>query len=61
MMKLAIVVGGVGKKVSNGGKQFYMQDRVYYGDIAVSIPTGFHPYYLLERKTQYDKRTEKII
>ena len=51
-MKLAIVVGGVGKKVSNSGRQYYMQDRIYCGDIAVSIPAGFHPYYLVERKNE---------
>lgn len=49
-MNLAIVVGGVGRKVSNGGTQYYMQDRIYYGDIAVSIPTGFHPYYLVKEE-----------
>lgn len=33
------VVGGVGKKASNGGTQYYQQDRVYImGDVALALP-----------------------
>lgn len=40
------VVGGIGGKKSNGGKQWYQQDRIYDGDnIAISVTTGFNPYY----------------
>lgn len=41
---IAKCVGGVGEKKSNGGQQYYQQDRVYQGDIALvhpaSIPGG---------------------
>ena len=40
------VIGGIGEKKSNGGQQWYQQDRVYDGDdVAVSVTTGFNPYY----------------
>lgn len=42
----AILVGGIGEKKSNDGKQFYQQDRVYDMDsIAISVTTSFNPYY----------------
>ena len=37
-IKIAQVVGGIGEKKSNGGTQFYQQDRVYDGDIALAQP-----------------------
>lgn len=37
-IKIAQVVGGIGEKKSNGGTQFYQQDRVYEGDIALAQP-----------------------
>ena len=41
-------IGGFGEKKSNGGQQFYQQDRVYQGDIALahpaSIPGGSYRY-----------------
>ena len=39
------VVGGIGEKKSNGGTQWYQQDRIYDGDCAISLATGFNPYY----------------
>lgn len=48
----AICVGGIGEKKSNGGKQWYQQDRVYQGDIALahpaSIPGGSYRYVVKE-------------
>ena len=42
------LVGGLGKKQSNGGTQYYMQDRIYDSNaIAVAIPTSFQPNYQL--------------
>ena len=38
--KVAECVGGIGEKKSNGGTQFYQQDRVYAGDIALAHPAG---------------------
>ena len=38
--KVAECIGGIGEKKSNGGTQFYQQDRVYAGDIALAHPAG---------------------
>ena len=50
----AKVIGGLGEKKSNGGTQYYQQDRVYYGDIAMchpsQIPGGSYNY-LVEEPT----------
>lgn len=42
----AVVVGGVGIKKSNGGTQYYQQDRVYAGEVTISLSTSFNPYYV---------------
>ena len=42
------LIGGIGEKKSNGGTQYYEQDRVYNGEqLATAIPAekSFHPYY----------------
>lgn len=42
------LVGGLGEKVSNGGTQYYNQDRVYDSDgVAVAVATSFQPNYLV--------------
>lgn len=52
--KECAVVGGLGERKSNGGTQFYQQDRVYYGDIQpaqpAQIPNGSYNF-LLEEET----------
>ena len=46
-------MGGLGEKVSNGGTQYYFQDRVYSSEsVAVSIATAFNPYYLVKVKNE---------
>ena len=40
------VVGGIGEKKSNGGAQWYQQDRIYDNKIVISVTTSFNPYYL---------------
>lgn len=43
------VVGGVGEKKSNGGTQYYLQDRIYDGDVATTTTTTheqFQPNYI---------------
>ena len=48
---LAKCIGGIGEKKSNGGKQYYQQDRVYAGDIALAHPaqiTGGSYYYAIK-------------
>ena len=44
------LVGGFGEKKSNGGTQWYQQDRIYDNELAMSVTTGFHPYYKTEEK-----------
>ena len=42
------VIGGLGEKKSNGGTQYYLQDRIYDGEIATTTTTTheqFQPYY----------------
>lgn len=42
------LIGGLGEKVSNGGTQYYNQDRVYDSDgVAVAVATSFQPNYLI--------------
>ena len=38
--QMAKCVGGIGEKKSNGGSQYYQQDRVYSGDIALAHPAN---------------------
>ena len=50
---IPILMGGLGEKVSNGGTQYYFQDRVYSSEsVAVSIATAFNPYYLVKVKNE---------
>ena len=42
------VLGGIGEKKSNGGTQWYQQDRIYDDNIAISVTTSFNPYYLIK-------------
>ena len=39
------VLGGIGEKKSNGGTQWYQQDRIYADGIAISNTTTAQPYY----------------
>lgn len=41
------VVGGIGEKKSNGGRQWYQQDRIYDDGVAISVTTAFNPYYAI--------------
>lgn len=45
------VLCGIGEKKSNGGTQWYQQDRIYDNEIAMSVTTGFLPYYKTEEPT----------
>ena len=58
------VIGGIGEKKSNGGTQFYNQDRIYDNKIATAIPTSFQPYYLeneRERESKMGLRIRKLV
>ena len=39
------VIGGIGEKKSNGGTQWYQQDRVYDNNVGLSLSTTAQPYY----------------
>lgn len=39
------VLFGIGEKKSNNNTQWYLQDRVYDGNVAVTIATVCNPYY----------------
>ena len=55
---IPILMGGIGEKVSNGGTQYYNQDRVYSSEsVAVSITTAFNPYYLVKVKNEDTRNT----
>jgi DNA (cytosine-5)-methyltransferase 1 len=44
------VLGGIGEKKSNGGTQWYQQDRIYDDNVAISVTTAFNPYYKVEQE-----------
>ena len=60
---IARCVGGIGEKKSNGGQQYYQQNRVYQGDIALahpaSIPGGSYRY-LVEEPMALDEQNQYI-
>ena len=43
------VIAGIGEKKSNGGTQWYQQDRIYKGDVAISVTTAFNPFYAVQK------------
>ena len=53
------VVGGIGEKKSNGGKQWYQQDRIYDDGVAISVTTAFNPYYVDRDEGRPRKLTPK--
>lgn len=58
--KIAECVGGIGEKKSNGGSQYYQQDRVYYGDVALAHPAGLPggSYRYIVEKTSDEKSSD---
>lgn len=54
------VVGGVGEKRSNNGTQYFMQDRIYEGDISNNICTSANPYYKLDESFVGKKYKEYV-
>jgi DNA (cytosine-5)-methyltransferase 1 len=54
------VIGGIGEKKSNGGTQWYQQDRIYDNELAISVTTGFFPYYKVEEPLAYDEQNGYI-
>lgn len=48
------VIAGIGEKKSNGGTQWYQQDRIYDDKVAISVTTAFNPYYAIEEKEIID-------
>ena len=54
------VLGGIGEKKSNGGSQWYQQDRIYDNKIAISVTTAFNPYYLAKEGNMNKLRIRKL-
>lgn len=54
------IIGGIGEKKSNGGRQWYQQDRVYDDGIAISVTTGFNPYYATQEPMAYDEQNQYV-
>ena len=54
------VLGGIGEKKSNGGTQYYQQDRIYDNKVALSIATCCQPYYLTARERESDTMSLRI-
>lgn len=40
------VIGGIGEKTSNNGKQYFYQNRIYDSGVATAVATSFQPNYL---------------
>lgn len=61
-VKIALpkVVGGIGEMKSNNNTQYYMQDRVYEGEVATTIPANesFQPYFVVD--DTYKNRDERV-
>ena len=53
------VIGGLGEKKSNDGRQWYQQDRIYDDGVAISVTTAFNPYYLDTNEGRPRKLTPK--
>ena len=48
---IPILLGGLGEKVSNGGTQYFNQDRVYSSfTVSVAVATAYLPWYLVKVK-----------
>lgn len=54
------VLGGIGEKKSNGGTQWYNQDRIYDDNISPAIATTAHPYHAIT-KTSKDRIENNIV
>ena len=54
------VLYGIGEKKSNGGAQWYQQDRVYDNEIAISVTTAFNPYYFIGGDNMSNLRIRKL-
>lgn len=51
------VIGGLGEMKSNGGTQFYQQDRIYDNNVSIAVTTICNPYY----KSKDNLRIRKLI
>ena len=49
------VIAGIGEKKSNGGTQWYQQDRIYDDEVAISVTTAFNPYYAVAMRGRYNE------
>ena len=42
-----ILVGGIGEKTSNGGTQYFQQNRIYYSAVSTAITTVCMPFFVV--------------
>lgn len=52
------VIAGIGEKKSNGGTQWYQQDRIYNDKVAISVTTAFNPYYAVAMRGRLNENGE---
>ena len=52
------VIGGLGEKDSNGGRQWKQQNRIYDNNVSISVCTSYNPYYP-DNKLRIRKLTPK--
>ena len=58
IIEKTVCIGGFGEKKSNGGTQYYQQDGVYKGDIALAQPAGISDgsyNYLIDEDIEVEK------
>lgn len=53
-----VLWGGIGEKKSNGGTQYYQQNRIYDSDglaLCINADKAFHPWYLVRENDERRK------
>ena len=65
-IKMPKVIGGLGEKKSNGGQQYFQQDRVYdIGDVAMALPSalpgGSYRYLMVKKVNEIKELNPKWI
>lgn len=59
---IPVLLGGIGEKKSNGGTQYYQQDRIYDGDkIAIAVTTSVLPWYSYRKENKMEDTKELTI
>lgn len=52
--------GGIGDCKSNGGRQWYMQNRIYDADyVAIALTPHHNPYYIIQEQSSNEQRLDR--